>query len=208
MGGGGERKRRRLREAVVDVYLCRAWKKPHFRCMHIQTVDASPPSFSPSFSFSRHSLPPLFQFPALLFPLFFPLFLPFSPFSARRLAPSLSEESWSEVLLCIKLARFPFRNTSQASRVEAAHERPQWPSVQGRKHCIEGFPHEAKESGRSQSGGAQTPHQGRRHEQAVPLLPGSPVYTAAARKKCSSKNERDWLCCVVWLWNDSRVATK
>ena len=48
-----------------------------------------PPSFSPSFSFSRHSLPPLFQFPALLFPLFFPLFLPFSPFSARRLAPSL-----------------------------------------------------------------------------------------------------------------------
>eukprot|EP00117_Sycon_ciliatum_P043514 scpid95031/ scgid1315/ len=77
---------------------------------------------------------------------------------------------------CIKLAQFPFGNTSQAlKRPMNVHSDPAFKNA---NIALKAFLmiHEAKESGRSQSRGAQTPHQRRRHEQAVPLLPGSPVY--------------------------------
>ena len=45
------------------------------------------------------------------------------------------------------------------------------PAFKDANIALKAFLLKPKKAGRSQSGGAQTPHQRRRHEQAVPLLP-------------------------------------
>ena len=72
------------------------------------------------------------------------------------------------------------RNLVELKRLMNVHSDP---AFQDANIALKAFLLKPKKAGRSQSGGAQTPHQRRRHEQAVPLLPGSPVIDSSYSKE-------------------------